>query len=304
MWGLLFFVISSMERKFFIVANPYAGQGKAQAALMRLKKKLDELGYYYAVFITPQSDILDEFIEENLFTDSTDVVAIGGDGTINATVNAIKNKDMVLGFIPVGTCNDFIKTTTIGHNLDDYIDTVIYGREKYIDIGVCNKRRFINGIGVGFDGQIVYEDVHSATLFSSPLKYLLRVLKILGSYQSRKYDIEMDGQKLEMHLLTFAVHNGTTFGGNFKLNPKSKNDDGLLDVCTISRMAPLRRYIQLQKAKGGRHSALPEVNFYQTKEIKIGPNNQLRAHLDGEYFGHPPFHITIKERAQKIRVKA
>ncbi|MCV9388582.1 diacylglycerol/lipid kinase family protein [Reichenbachiella ulvae] len=292
-----------MERKFFIVANPYSGQGRAQYALMRLKKKLDQEGYYYAVFLTPQSEILDEFIEENLFTDSTDVVAIGGDGTINACINAIKDKDMVLSFIPVGTGNDFVKTIDIGTDLDEHIDTLIYGKEKLVDVGICNNRRFINGLGVGFDGQIIYEDQNSTSMFNGYWRYLMRVLKILGSYKSKNYIFNMDGQKLEMNLLTMAIHNGTTFGGSFKLNPNSKNDDGLLDVCIIGRMSPVRRYLQLYKANFGSHGSLPEVNFFQTKELKIEANDQLRAHLDGEYFGHPPFEISILEKAQKVRVK-
>ncbi|UXP33711.1 diacylglycerol kinase family lipid kinase [Reichenbachiella agarivorans] len=292
-----------MNRKFFIVANPYSGKGKAQAALSMLKKRLDKENFYYAIFITPKSEILDEFIEENLFTDTTDVVVIGGDGTINATLNALRGKDMVLSFIPVGTGNDFIKTIQIGNDLSEQIHTIIHGGERTIDIGICNNRKFINGVGVGFDGQIVHDDLRSKSIFSGHLKYLLLVLKILGSYRSRKFVYYMDGQRLEMNLILMAVHNGTTFGGGFKLNPDSKIDDGLLNICTVGRISYFRRFFNVGKFSFGTHGRLPEVNFYQVKHIRIETNDALMAHIDGEFFGHPPFEITVAEKAQRIRVK-
>ncbi|MBU2914917.1 diacylglycerol/lipid kinase family protein [Reichenbachiella agariperforans] len=293
-----------MDRKFFIVANPYSGEGKAQAALMRLKKRLDQLDFYYAVFITPQSEILDEFIEENLFTDTTDLVVIGGDGTINASLNAIRKYPMVMSFIPVGTGNDFVKTIDIGSDLDEQIETIIHGRERLIDVGICNKRKFINGIGIGFDGQMVYENLHTTSIFSGHLKFYMHVLKILWTYRSKYYVVNMDGQRLEMKLILMAVQNGTTFGGGFKLNPDAKIDDGLLNICTIGRMTSFRRFLNIGRLNFGKHGKLPEVNFFQAKELRVEPNDMLLAHLDGEYIGSPPFNISISEKFLRIRVKS
>ncbi|PIB37204.1 hypothetical protein BFP72_18220 [Reichenbachiella sp. 5M10] len=293
-----------MDRKFFIIANPYAGEGRAQSALMQLKKSLDQKGFYYALFITPKSENLYEFIEENVFTDTTDVVVIGGDGTINATLNAIHGKNMVISFIPVGTGNDFVKTIPIGSNLSQQIDTILNGREKLIDVGECNGRKFINGIGIGFDGEIVYKTQNSKSFFTGHWRFLIQVLKILGNYRSKHFEIEMDGQKLHMKLILMAVHNGTTFGGGFKLNPDAILDDGLLNICTIGRMPALRRFLKLHRLKSATHGKLPEVTFYQTKKLTIYPNDLLLAHIDGECFGSPPFEIQILSRSQKIRIKA
>lgn len=137
-----------MNRNFFIVANPFSGTGKAQNALMQLKKRLGEEYFYYEVFITPISKNLSVFIEDNLPKDTTDVIAIGGDGTLNAVLNAVHDKkNIVFNIIPVGIGNDFVKTINIGNTLAQQIETIISGKEKIIDIGDCNGRKFINGVG-------------------------------------------------------------------------------------------------------------------------------------------------------------
>lgn len=301
--GLLFLFLT-MTRNFFIVANPYSGKSRAQYMLMQLKRRLDTLGFYHSSFITPTGANLNEFIEESLPPNTTDVVVIGGDGTINATLNAVYDKDIVMSFIPVGTGNDFIKMIDIGTNANEYIDTVISGSEKVIDIGECNHRKFINGVGIGFDGQIVHDIIHSKSILHGYAKYYYYVLKIIWSYRSRDFNFEMDGQRLKMRLITMAIHNGTTFGGGFNLNPTSKIDDGLLNVCTIGRMTGLRRFLQLNKLSKGTHGKLDEVNFYQTESIKVEGNDQLISQIDGELFGPPPLTISVLKAAQTIRVRS
>lgn len=293
-----------MSRKFFIVANPYSGQGRALPMLKKLKIRLTAESFEYSTFITPRGENLYEFIEENLPEETTDVVVIGGDGTINATLNAIYDKGLVMGFIPVGSANDFVKMIDIGSGINDYIETIVSGSEKIIDIGDCNGRKFINGVGLGFDGQIIHNIIKGKSIFTGYAKYYYYVLKIIWTYRSRNFQFEMDGQKLKMNLITMAIHNGTTFGGSFKLNPKSKIDDGLLNVCTIGRMSGLRRFLNLNKLIKGTHGSVDEVTFYETESLKIGENDLLISQIDGELLGPPPLTISIVKSAQKIKVRS
>lgn len=272
--------------------------------MARLKERLDKESYYYALFLTPQSENLAEFIEENLFEDATDMVVIGGDGTINTCVNVIFDQDITLNIIPTGTGNDFVKTINIGDNLDEYIETIISGKEHTIDIGDCNGRKFINGVGIGFDGQIVHDNIYAKSILTGHAKYYSLVLKILGSYQSRIFNFAIDGVEFEDKLILMAIHNGTTFGGGFKLNPSGIIDDGMLNICTIGKIPGWKRFLNVGKLSFGKHGSLKEVKFYTGKNITISGTYQLlHSHIDGEYLGVPPFKIKVLPKAIKLRVK-
>jgi len=272
--------------------------------LSELTKQLDKEGLSHTLFLSPKSESLHESIEKSLPADTTDLVAIGGDGTINACLNIIYDKNIALGIIPTGTGNDFIKTIDIGSDLESHIETIVNGKARRIDIGDCNGRKFINGVGIGFDGQIVYDNIYSKSLLTGHAKYYSHVLRILGSYRSRLFIFEIDEKPIEEQLIIMAIHNGTTFGGGFKLNPDGIIDDGFLNICTIGRIPGWKRFFKIGKLSFGQHGSMKEVKFYKGKRVTIASNpKSLKAHIDGEYLGEPPFQIKIIPDAIGILVR-
>ena len=75
----------------------------------------------------------------------------------------------------------------------------------------------------------------------------------------------------------------------------------MLDLCILGAIPPLKRFWHLPKLSSGRHSKLDVAEFERAKQVRIGPSQDLVAHLDGEYFGHPPFEIEVVPRALLLR---
>lgn len=289
-----------MSRKIFVIWNPFAG-GKALKICKRLSETLNERQIDYQVFDTNQSKSATKTIEEFLDTSFTDLIIIGGDGTINESVNGLKY-DIPVSILPAGTGDDFIKNVSIGKTLDEQIETAIYGGVKRIDLGQCNDRKFVNGVGIGFDGQIV-EDMASkrVPLLTGYAAYYYHVLRILGGYRERTFKYQIDDQSYQKELILLTIGNGTTFGGGFKLMPGAKVDDGLLEICEIGKVSGLRRFLNVTKLSSGTHGSLKEVHFHKAKSIRIETNNQLFAHIDGEQMGIPPFEIKVLPDALRLR---
>ena len=216
-----------MSRKIFVTWNPFAG-GKALKICKKLSEALNALQIDYQVFDTNESKSATTTIEEFLDTSFTDLIIIGGDGTINESVNGLKY-DIPVSILPAGTGDDFIKNVLIGKTLEEQIDTAINGEIKRIDLGQCNDRKFVNGVGIGFDGQIV-EDMASkrVPLLTGHAAYYYHVLRILGGYKERRFDYQIGDQSFQKDLILLTIGNGTTFGGGFKLMPEPKIDDGLV----------------------------------------------------------------------------
>ncbi len=289
-----------MKKRIFVVANPGAGHKKIEEVLRELVDFASSKDYDYDVFLTAKNRNARKTVKENFEEAHSDLVILGGDGTINEAINGLQF-DRPVGIVPCGSANDFCKNIKLGQSTEQQIQTAITGKKTLIDLGLCNDRKFINGVGIGFDGQIVAEIANSSRNLRGPVKYLFHVLRILASYQSKMTAYHFDDVHDSKKLLLLNIANGTTFGGGFKLNPLAKIDDGLLDVCVIDKIHPLLRFWNIPRLKSGSHVKLKQVNVYQTTEIKIDEQPFLNAHIDGELLGQPPFHIKVLPKALTIR---
>ena len=242
-------------------------------------------------------------VKDCLDDSCSDLVIVGGDGTINEVVNGIPIP-IPISIIPGGTGNDFVKNVSLGKTDQEVFQTATYGRVAAIDLGKCNDRYFVNGVGIGFDGQIVEDMIAKRVpILRGHAAYYYHVLRILGSYRERPFNFSIDGEKHVNDLILLTVGNGTTFGGGFKLMPRAKIDDGLLEGCEIGKVSPFRRFVNIHRLSKGTHGVLKEVEFYQCKKITIEKNLMLFAHMDGERLGQPPFEISIAPKKLLLRVK-
>ncbi len=233
----------------------------------------------------------------------SDVIIIGGDGTINEAVNGLAY-DIPVSIIPAGTGNDFTKNITLGKTQEEVFQTAVDGKVTRTDLGKCNERLFLNGVGIGFDGQIV-EDMASkrVPLLKGHAAYYYHVLRILGSYKVKPFDFDVDGKPLKKDLILLTIGNGTTFGGGFKLMPEAKIDDGLLEVCEIGDLSPWKRFLNIHRLSNGSHGDLKMVEFHRAKNVRIEASELLYAHIDGERLGQPPFNIEIQPEFLQLRVQ-
>lgn len=304
-----------MKRKLLVMVNPAAGYGKGAKIVGEVEKFLRTNELNYESFFTKKGQNARAIVKRRLNETFTDLLVIGGDGTLNEAVNGIgENKHVVLNVISTGTGNDFVKAIDVGTTLMQQFDTVLHGVEKTIDLGQCNDRIFLNGVGIGFDGQIVADmkQKKKPWLLWGYGAYLYRVLRILSSYKEKQLTFTIDGKQYTKKVLLLTIANGTTFGGGFKITPHALPDDGLLEVCLIENLSPLKRFFNISKMGAGNHGSLREVSFYRCREVNIVADeksgrrsaNKQWMHIDGELMGHPPFNVKILPEALKVRVRA
>lgn len=291
----------SNSKKIFILTNPVSGKKKAPTALAMLKKQLEAKAIEYVTFLTQIEKNGWVTVKENLDSTFTDLIILGGDGTLNESINGL-NYDIPVGIIPCGSGNDYVKCLELGKSLEEQIHTSIYGEVKHVDLGVCNDRKFLNGVGIGFDGKIVSDLVTQKTWIQGAAKYYYHVLRILSSYKARIFDFHLDDVPHKKELILLCIAKGTTFGGAFKLVPEAKLDDGKLHICEIGDLKPIKRFLNIGRLGSGSHTSLKEVKIHQKEKILVERQPQLHAHIDGEYFGSPPFEFGVLKGGLKVRV--
>jgi YegS/Rv2252/BmrU family lipid kinase len=227
------------------------------------------------------------------------VVGVGGDGTFNHIVSGMMNSGVPtnslprLGFIGLGTGNNFVKNIGIAHkSFGESMSTILNGRNSCIDLGLMEdldqgrKKYFLNVLSFGFDAKVVSRTSKSRKSFlPKSLSYLKAAgQEIASGFTS--YEVELVGTDFIMRreVCLLAVLNGPTYGAIFRIAPGAKMSDGLFDVCLVDKVSKIRALYILRRAIQGEHVALPEVNMLRVSSLTISSvdSKPIPREIDGE----------------------
>lgn len=297
--------------KYSFIFNPRAGKGIA----LRLRERL------YKAVKAQTSDF--EFVQTEAPSDatklarrssSTIVVAIGGDGTVQEVANGILGTEKVLGIIPAGSGNDFIKSVRVPRRLDQAVECLFQENVAQVDIGRVEWYKynqtirgnpsssfFVNGLGIGFDAAVA-DRTRRISFASGTLLYFIAVLQTLGRYKSPEFTTSVDGRENKSRNLLIAVGNGICAGGGFYLTPDAKVDDSLLDLCLIEDMSVPRILGLMPQVMKGKHRDNKAVTFDRGKQIKVSANGPFAVHADGEIIGNDVAELKIEVIPKALNV--
>ena len=93
------------NRKIIFLVNPISGNTKKDGLLQQVKLAMEKNACYFEIQDTNASGDYN-FLIDKVETDAiTDIVIVGGDGTVNQVVNALRDTNVNFGIIPVGSGN-------------------------------------------------------------------------------------------------------------------------------------------------------------------------------------------------------
>ncbi len=123
---------------YHVIVNPSSSSGRGKSKWDKIETRFRESGVPYKVhYSSPSCPI--ETICETLTSGGEDcnLIILGGDGTMNAVVNGIKDFEHTrVGFIQTGSGNDLVKGIGIAQNRDKLIDSILKGEVvRTCDIG-------------------------------------------------------------------------------------------------------------------------------------------------------------------------
>ncbi len=244
------------------------------------------------------------------------IVVLGGDGTLDEALQGIPDLSrVVLGYIPIGSGNDFTRDTPIpkdplkalrrileaGHTTAMDIGTVTY------EDGTCH--RFIVSSGIGFDAAVCEETNRSDMkgflnrLGLGRLTYLGIALKQLFASRAVSCRIRLDdGEPVSVNRILFAAFMNHRYeGGGFKFAPAADYRDGLLDLCVVGDLSKVLILVALPTAFFGRHYMFRGITPYRAHKIEIHTSVPLWVHTDGEVARRSD-RLTITCRQQALQM--
>lgn len=231
------------------------------------------------------------------------VVAAGGDGTVNEVVNGIAGTDAALGLLPLGTMNVFATELGLpGNDLGRCWEIIQNAQTRRVDLPSANGKHFVQLAGVGFDAQVVKETSLALKRSFGPLSYIMSAAQIAARQPPRLRIESADAVTEEGSFV--LVGNGRLYGGRFPFFKQAVLDDGLLDVLVFKRLNYVEIIRYLQDVIFSSQITSPEVEYFQTSALRVTSETDVPVEVDGELIGNCPVEFKILNRGLRVCVPA
>lgn len=295
---------------YHFIINPASRTGRGRELWNRLEAILKEKNVEYSAHFTEiagDATRIAKEITENCSDTATNIIIVGGDGTVNETINGIcDNTKVTLGYIPTGSGNDFGRGLKCPKNPEKALENILSPKSiQAIDQGCISffdgtpSKKFAVSSGIGYDAESCCQAVpYGFKKFLNKLKlgslvYILIAIKQI--FKTKPIDMELivDGdKKLEFKKVLFIATMCQRYeGGGFAMNPHATPTDGELSICVAHGLSiPKVLFLMIMLALT-KHEGFKGIDLFNCKTIEINAKEARTIHTDGEFSG---FHSHIK----------
>ena len=253
---------------------------------------------------------LNEQIHQAIELGCEKVVAAGGDGTVNAVVNALMHvpaeKRPELAILPLGTANDFAGTLMIPDDLAEASEVADNGRT--IDMDVIRIRgesldTYYANIAAGGNSVRVSEQMTDEIKQTwGALSYIRGAVDVLADMQPYRVAIDCDDQQKQLDSWGILVANGRTNAGRIPVAPEASPCDGWMDVVIIREGTVLDMAEIVSKTLLSSFLECEQVEFCRAKTVALQSDPPMRFTLDGEVIEQEPVRFEIVPAAIRVHV--
>ncbi len=285
------------------IINPIAGgkHGKKTRKVVSILKRILECKKLpFNIHFTRERGHAKTLTEDVIKKGATDIIVVGGDGTLHEVINGFSNFEKVnLGLIPCGTGNDFAKAVKIPLDVEKALDIVINNNPKYTDFMQLPSIRGMNVIGTGIDVDVLKR--YNALKKKNKFSYTTSLIKTLFDFEYTDFTAEIDGEKRTFRSFIAGIANGSDFGGGMPICPIATPSDGLLNFVAVKEITPKIKIVgAFLKLKKGKILSLKQTVTMPCKSVKITSDKPLTINVDGELYENVPFEVSVVSNTLKM----
>jgi diacylglycerol kinase (ATP) len=260
--------------------------------------------------------------------DEADIVLLfGGDGTIHRHLGPLVKLGLPVLVVPAGSGNDFARALGLRRVRDSLAAWEKFcngaGHVRSIDLGVVAPLQsaddasapltyFCCVAGVGLDGEVSRRANRWPRWLRGHGGYVLSLAPTVFAFKPFPAKISIPTEsgtenptsgwtpRSDRPTILAAFANAPLFGGGMKIAPRAKMDDGLVDVCVVGGVDPLKLFLMFPSVYAGRHLGIKEVEYFQAPRVRVETAEPLDVYADGEYVCHTPVEISVQRAALRI----
>jgi diacylglycerol kinase family enzyme len=250
---------------------------------------------------------------EALEKGATLVVAAGGDGTVRAVAEALRDTNASLGILPSGTGNLLARNLNLPLiDLDEACTIAFAGDDRAIDIGIAalsradgedSEHAFLVMAGLGIDAAMMAKTRPMLKRRFGWLAYVDAGFRALPETSKVRVGYALDDEvERSAHVSTILVANCGSLPGAIELIPDAILDDGKLDIAVLQpkswlgwlfiwrrvtwenrvlRRTALGRSIIRMTDRRGR----TELTYLRSSSVRLTVEKPAPFELDGDEIG-------------------
>lgn len=224
-----------------------------------------------------------------------------GDGTISEVIDHLAYRDTVLGFLPLGTTNNFARSLGIPLSLPAAVETIAEGKVADIDLGKLGEDYFANVASIGVSVRIAASVSPALKRRVGRLAYAASGATALLTHQPFTARVTIEGRVLEARTHQLVIANGRFHSGT-QIAADASIDDHQLVIFALG--GPTRR--QLARSITGfvlrDRPALSTRNYLPATHAVIETDPVQAIEIDGEIKTQTPITATVAAEALKVMV--
>ncbi|MBV8514869.1 MAG: diacylglycerol kinase family lipid kinase [Acidobacteria bacterium] len=303
--------------KSAVFVNPIAGAGRAERNFRKVQRAFEREGVAPDFVIATSTVEMEARVRAAIADGVVLIFAMGGDGTVQAVVNAVgagrvDDRDVVIGILPSGGGNDFASALGMPTDVAEAVAVFREGTMQAVDVlrartGDGRTRLFVGGGGVGLDVDAVMLASTRYRKWPGRSRYLASALRAWREFQPLGVRAEFpddDLPAIEGRVMLAAVLNTPSYGAGMRIAPGASVDDGLFDVSILQSLnaTQIGRAIPRLFASG----KLPDSYFIRNKArtVILQTDRSCMFQGDGEILGPAPARIEVVPKAIRVLAPA
>jgi len=294
--------VDTAEKKILFVVNKYAGIGYASDLERTIKSACQKNNATCSIEFTQRKGHAIDLAKEAHLNGFSQVIAVGGDGTINEVARGLIQSGIPMGIVPRGSGNGLARHLGIPLKITDAVDQIFDSKTLPIDVFRVNGKLSLNVSGIGFDGHIT--NLFGVKSTRGLIGYVMLTVQEFLKFKEFETEIVMNGKSIKRDAFIIAIANSSQYGNNARIAPAASVCDGLLHINVVKRV-PLFRLDFLYSFFSGRLAKSSFCEFMEAPSLKIRTTKPIDYHVDGEPCGlNDTFYIELVPAALHVLVPA
>jgi len=291
-----------------VFVNSAAGGFRARNRLQRVRVLFETASMATEFVYTKSSQELASAALAAIKDGKRLLLSLGGDGTLQALVNAAYGSNVVVGVLPAGGGNDFAASLHLPKNPVDAAAALLNAEPRCVDLvrartGDGRERLYLGGGGLGIDAEAARHANGAFRNLPGRSRYVASALRAFWGFlpiQVRAEFPDSDLSRVEARCLVSAALNTPTYGAGIRLAPDAAIDDGWLDIVFVQDLNfwDVLRVLPRLMRTGELHPRY--VRRMRAQKVRIMTDRPALFHGDGEILGPTPVEIEIIPRAIRV----